>query len=247
MIGWAILGGVLGAVGGSFSATYALRTLDGRQAVLGGSVCDGCSRPLGFEQTVPVLSYLVLGGRCQACGGAISKVHLLGEWAGMAAGAASLVLLPPIQGLLALTLTLVMLASAIIDHHSQRLPDRATLVIAGLAAVLGALAGRLIAGLVAAVLVAALLLAVRALFQRRKGDPGLGLGDVKLLAALALWLGAATPWAVVIAAGIGLAVHRHQRPEDGRIAFGPAIGISAVVVGLAVDQTVFPGFPGALL
>jgi len=240
---WTILGGLLGAIGGSFAVTAAGRRLEGRSTLWARSACDSCGRPLGYGETIPVLSYMVLGGRCQSCCAPISRTHPIGECLGLLAGSASFALLPPIQAGLALLLALVLLASATIDARVQRLPDQLTLAAAVLSAILGLLTGRLLWGVFAAAVATAVLLAARVLFRQRRGDPGLGLGDVKLIAALALWLGLATPWAIVGAAMLGLGAHGILRPSDGRIAFGPAIAASGIFTGLLLGQSVIQIFP----
>ena len=236
----AAFGALVGAVGASFAATSALRALEGRQALVGRSACDACGQPLGFAATVPIASYVFLGGRCQACNAPISCAHPLAETLGLVAGITSFSLLPPVQALTALTLSLVLIATSIIDHYSRRLPDRLTLAVVVLAATLGALKGTLLWGLFAAGVAFLTLETLRRVIRSRRGDPGLGLGDVKLIAALALWLGAATPWAVVAAALLGLMAMGATRPVDGRIAFGPAIAAAAFVVGLIAHQAVLP-------
>jgi leader peptidase (prepilin peptidase)/N-methyltransferase len=87
-----------------------------------------------------------------------------------------------------------------------------------------------------------ILLALRELRRRRAsdGDPGLGLGDVKLFAGLALWLGAATPWALVAAASLGLVGWTLGGRGSGRIAFGPALAAGSWAVGVARDGGLIP-------
>jgi leader peptidase (prepilin peptidase)/N-methyltransferase len=81
---------------------------------------------------------------------------------------------------------------------------------------------------------------VRWLAARRSGEPGLGLGDVKLLAALALWLGLATPWLIAAASLLGLLLMAITRPKDGRLAFGPAIAVSAWTIGIIGEAGQWP-------
>jgi leader peptidase (prepilin peptidase)/N-methyltransferase len=83
---------------------------------------------------------------------------------------------------------------------------------------------------------------VRRGFQRFRGQAGLGFGDVKLITALAFWLGLATPWAVVAAAGIGLAfaVLRGAGRRNERFAFGPMIAAAAWIVGMTREAGLWP-------
>jgi leader peptidase (prepilin peptidase)/N-methyltransferase len=75
--------------------------------------------------------------------------------------------------------------------------------------------------------------------RTRRGDPGLGFGDVKLIGALALWLGDLTPWMVVGAAILGLVASALLKPSGGRLAFGPAIAASAWTLGLVREANLW--------
>lgn len=227
----------LGAVIGSFSATAGLRWARGEQALSGRSRCDACAAPLGFGATVPILSYVRLGGACADCRAPIHPSHFAGEVLGAALALASVVLLPVGPALAAAALGLVLIAAGAADVASRRLPDFASVAVAvlGLALALSRGPGALLAGLAAAALTGGILLLLRRSFAARRGDPGLGLGDVKLATALALWLGAATPWALALAGLMGLAQVRLFKPADGRIAFGPLLAASGWSVGLALQ------------
>jgi len=237
LIAWPLLIASLpvGAVIGSYAATLAVRAGEGRGACFGRSRCDHCGVALGFADTAPVVSYFARGGACAHCGGRIDALHPVGEilgglvlvsaiWAGVDLVEAALL------GALGLTLT----ALSLIDCRTLRLPDALTVA----AAVLGAvLAWRrspedLWIGAAAATATALILTLLRATLRRRLGREALGQGDVKLIAALALWLGLNTSWAVVAAALAGLAGLAWLKPKDGRIPFGPAIAAGGWCVGL---------------
>ncbi len=232
---------LLGAVVGSFAATAGLRWARGEQALTGRSRCDACAAPLGFGQTVPIVSYMRLGGACARCRTAISPSHLAGEVAGAGLALASVAVLPIGPAMLVAGLGLVLVSAAAADLACRRLPDLAGLITAILGGVLAWQRGSaaLLAGLVAAALAGGGLLLLRRSFAARRGDPGLGLGDVKLAAALALWLGAATPWAIAAAGLLGLVQVRFAKSADGKIAFGPALAVGGWTVGLALQAGLF--------
>ena len=114
-------------------------------------------------------------------------------------------LLPAPQAALMAALGLSLLASSLVDLKTKTLPDVLTLAIAGLGLVLAWTEdpNALWRGPVFAGVTGAVLATTRQLFLRFRGKPGLGFGDVKLISALALWLGLATPAAVALAAGLG--------------------------------------------
>lgn len=235
-----LVAGLVGACAGSFAATAALRSLRGEQTLAGRSRCDGCGEALGFAATTPIISYAVLRGACARCGARMDSAHVAGEVAGAALGGMTFWLLPPPQAALTVALGLVLLAASVIDQRSQRLPDPLTLAVALLSLGLAALNGQVLVGIAAAAVTFGLLEGLRRTFLCLRGRAGLGAGDVKLLSALALWLGTATSGAVALAALAGLLLVATIRPPDGRIAFGPLIAGGALVAGLAVEGGVLP-------
>jgi len=237
-----ILVGLVGLCLGSFATTAALRLCRFDQVILGRSRCDHCDVTLDYGQTVPVISYLSLKGVCRSCGGGIDRTHLVGEILGATLAIAAYLVVPALHSVLACGLGLVLLASSVVDAKTQRLPDRLTVAVALLALGLDAATSitQLIAGLVAAIMVFVVFEAVRRGFLRFRGRPGLGFGDVKLAAALALWLGLATPWAMLLAASLGLVAILILRPAGGRLAFGPSLAAAGWIVGLIREAHVWP-------
>lgn len=232
----------IGAVVGSYASTVALRAGRGEQAMAGRSRCDGCQRPLGFSQTLPILSFLLRRGACSACAAPIARIHLVGEILGVAVVALSFLVATPARAALLGVLGLVLLGSALIDAKTRRLPDALT----ALAAIVGAILAwtrspfDLVLGVASAAVAFGLLQAVRLAFRARRGHDGMGFGDVKMIAALCLWLGPAITWAVVVAGVVGLAAMAVVRPRDGRMPFGPAIALGAWTVGLGLEAGLWP-------
>jgi len=204
------------------------------------SQCPSCGHPISALENIPVLSYMVLRGRCKACKARISARYPLVEvLTGALTVAAALRFhgIPTIAAACVLLWTLV--ALTFIDFDTQLLPDNITLPliwagllvnIAGIMpgvtlrdAVLGAVAGYLA------------LWIVYWLFKLIRGKEGMGYGDFKLLAALGAWLGwQMLPLIVLLsslvgaAIGIGLVVFKgrdHQVP----LAFGPFLAIAGAI------------------
>ena len=238
-----VAGTFAGACVGSYAATTALRMTRAEQAVAGRSRCDACGVALGFARTAPVISYISLGGACADCGGRIDPIHLAGEVGGAVVVLAALLVAPPLTAALLVALGLLLLTTALVDAKTQRLPDALTAAIAVIGAVLAAQrsATDLAIGVAAAALTFAVFEAIRRGFLATQGKPGLGFGDVKLAAALALWLGLATPWAMAAASVLGLAAMGVVRPANGRLSFGPAIALAAFAIGLIREAWAWPG------
>lgn len=244
MIVWPllVLQGAVGLCAGSFVTTAALRAARSEPFLGGRSHCDACGVTLGFAATAPVIGFVSRRGACSACGQAIDPTHLIGEGIGAVLLTAPFVLAGPTRGGLIAAMGLVLLGAAVFDLKTRRLPDLLTgvaAVFAGLLAWTKAPAA-LVEGVIAAAFTAVLLLGLKAGYARWRGRSGLGLGDVKLLSGMALWLGAATPWAVVAAAVLGLIAVALRPPKGGQIAFGPFIALGALGVGLLKEATVWP-------
>jgi leader peptidase (prepilin peptidase) / N-methyltransferase len=235
-------GALVGLCVGSFAATAALRLARGEQAVLGRSHCDGCGAELSFAQTLPVAAFVRFRGACPICGGRIDPLHLVAELTGAAVVLAALAVAAPLRASLLAAIGLALLATSIADLRTRRLPDVLTAAIAvlGVGASVQRSQAAAVEGLVAAVVSFVLLEGLRRGFAALRGKPGLGFGDVKLIAALALWIGLATPWAVALAAALGLLASRFMRVADGRLPFGPFIGVAAFAVGIAGEVHPWP-------
>jgi leader peptidase (prepilin peptidase)/N-methyltransferase len=224
---------VVGACAGSFCATAAVRASRGEQALTGRSACDACGVHLGFVRTIPLLSYVQAGGACGQCGVRIDRFHLAGELGGAALVVLSFLVAEPGRAALLAALALLLLTAALIDLRKRRLPDLITGAAAALALWLSLLQGMeaLAIGALSGAFTFALLQGVRWAYRQRAGEEGLGGGDVKLIAALSLWLGVSTPWAIALAAGAGLLGAAIVRPADGRLPFGPFVAAAALLVG----------------
>jgi leader peptidase (prepilin peptidase) / N-methyltransferase len=251
MPGWFVLAvaGAYGLVFGSFLNVVVHRLPRGMSLAKPGSHCPACGAPVRWFDNVPVLSYLLLGGRCRACKVRISPRYPLVELAcGTLAAAVVARFGLTLAGGEAMLLVMLLLPLAFIDLEHHLLPDALTLpgIVLGLA---GSLAGGLVSitdAAIGATLGAALPYAVIVVYRWVRGVEGMGLGDVKLLAMVGAFLGwrgvlltlglGATVGAVV---GIGLiAMGRGRR--DTELPFGTFLAGATVVV-------LFVGSPLAIL
>jgi leader peptidase (prepilin peptidase)/N-methyltransferase len=130
------LGCLIGLVLGSFVTTAAIRTVAGIQWVSGRSHCDHCSVQLDALQTVPVLGFIMLGGRCSSCGGNISSVHLLGEISGAIIAVGAILAPTTSERFWLLSVGLVLLYAAVLDWGTRKIPNEINLLILILSLVL---------------------------------------------------------------------------------------------------------------
>jgi leader peptidase (prepilin peptidase) / N-methyltransferase len=202
------------------------------------SACPGCGAPITALQNIPIISWLVLRGRCSSCAMPISaRYPAIEAISGLAAGLCAwhFGFGPP--ALAAMLFVWCMIALAFIDYDTQLLPDDITLPLmwAGLlinlaggfvdlrSAVIGAVAGYLA------------LWSVYWLFKLVTGKEGMGYGDFKLLAAIGAWFGWQMLTLVILLSsvvgaivGIGLiafAGHGRSKP----IPFGPYLAAAGVI------------------
>jgi leader peptidase (prepilin peptidase)/N-methyltransferase len=236
------LAGLAGLALGSCAVTAGLRFARAEGFLTGRSHCDGCGRTLSYAQTIPVASYVWARGACRSCGGAIDRVHLAGELSGLLIVVAAAAAWDPLRSPMTAGLGLLLVAGSAIDAKIQRIPNLLTAGVAALALGL-ALTRSVVAmelGIAAALIALTLILPLREVSRRVRGDPGLGLGDVKLIAALALWLGAFTPWMILVASTAGLVAMAILRPKDGRLAYGPMLAAAGWTVGITMEWGLWP-------
>ena len=230
------------------------RALDGKEPpaeapynlVVPRSACPSCKAPIGALQNIPVVSWLLLGGRCRSCKTRISARYPIIELL-TAVMSAAVALKFGFGWTLAaaLVLTWFLIALAFIDIDTQLLPDNLTLPLLWLGllvalllpaaegarlpvdlrtAVIGAIAGYLS------------LWSVFHLFRLLTGKEGMGYGDFKLLAALGAWLGWQMLLPIIIgAAGVGAvvgitAILLRARDKGVPMAFGPYLAAAGWLV-----------------
>jgi len=212
------------------------------------SRCPHCGHLIGALENIPVLSYLVLRGRCGHCGAGISMRYPIVEaFTALLSGYAAWHFGFGLAAAGALLFIWTMVALAFIDIDTQLLPDDLTLPLLWLgllfnlgdtftdlpSAVIGAMAGYLA------------LWSVYWLFKLVTGKEGMGYGDFKLLGAIGAWLGwQLLPLTILLSSLVGAVVGialivlaRHGRNVP--IPFGPylaAAGIIALFWGEALTS-----------
>jgi len=190
----------LGAIVGSFANVCIHRMPRGESVVSPPSRCPRCGERIAFYDNVPILSWLLLRGRCRRCGSAISFRYPLVEGAmALLFLSASLAYGPTPEALAAMLLGSASLILVATDLESRILPDEVTLgtlalglLLAGARDVLGRRAGQpfvladshAFEAVLGAALGAGFLLAVRAAYEKLRGMEGMGLGDVKMIAMI---------------------------------------------------------------
>jgi leader peptidase (prepilin peptidase) / N-methyltransferase len=218
------------------------------------SACPACKAPIKAWQNIPVISWLLLRGRCASCNAEISRRYplvelasgLLSAWVAWHFGFGA-----PAACALFITWSLIALTGIDIDH--QLLPDGITLPLmwAGLlaAVVVGPIAGSPIPvsardALIGAAAGYGSLWLVFHIFRLITGKEGMGYGDFKLFAALGAWLGwKLLPLVILLSAATGavigiLMIVLRGRDRAAPMPFGPYLAAAGWIAMLYGDVLV---------
>jgi leader peptidase (prepilin peptidase)/N-methyltransferase len=238
--------GVFGLLVGSFLTVVIHRVPKKETVVAGRSKCPSCGATIRARDNVPLISYLLLRGRCRACGARISPEYPLTELstALLAAGASlrfhSLLVAAMVAAFLA-----VLLALAVIDAKYRILPNRIlypSVIVFAVVIAVADMAGRGVDLGTAAIGFAAFgggLLLIALVSPR-----GMGMGDVKLAFLIGLVLGSLALSFVAVAAGVAIlagglgaiAALAAGRGRKSAIPFGPYLAVGAAVAAFAGPQ-----------
>lgn len=233
----AVFVGILGLVIGSFLNVVIWRVPRDESVVSPPSACPGCGASISSRDNIPVLSWLLLKGRCRACGEPISKQYPIVEAATALLFVATFLWLGLDWALPAfLYLAAISVALFMIDLQHKRLPDRIVLpsylVSLALLVIPAALDGAWDSLLRAALAGAALFVFYFALAFIYPA--GMGGGDIKLAGVLGIYLGWVGWGAVVVGGFAGFFL-------------GAVLGVGLMLVGLAGRKSKVPFGPFMIL
>jgi leader peptidase (prepilin peptidase)/N-methyltransferase len=235
---------VLGLLIGSFAGVIAHRLPIGESFVTGRSRCDSCGEPVAAYDNIPVVSWLLLRGRCRHCGASIPARYPLIE-AGLGAAFAAIYLVLEDQGAAEVALGLVFATTLAIvtltDLEDRIIPNTVLIAatVVGLAIVAAFLTDQLVERLIAAAAAGGGLLLVALAYPR-----GMGMGDVKLAGVMGLYLGAAVAPALLIGfltgsvLGIALIARHGAEARKQAVPFGPFLALGGLIGLLAGDEIV---------
>lgn len=238
-----LIAAVGGLIIGSFLNVVAWRLPRGESLVTPGSRCPRCETPLRPYDNIPVLSWLLLRGRCRRCGAPISPRYPLVELATAGLYVGVVVARDDALGIvLGILLMTALVPITLIDLDHRLIPNVITLP-AAVAALVAALAldidfvpDQLIAGAAGG---GFFLLAALA-YPR-----GMGMGDVKLAGVLGLYLGRAVAPAILIGlvSGVlvGAVIIARKGVAEGRrtaMPFGPFLALGGAIAFFAGDAIV---------
>lgn len=234
----ALGGGILGAIFGSFIGALCSRWPQGISVVFGRSACDSCNHRLSAVELIPIISYIIQRGKCRDCNAPIGAMQWVAELTAATIGSVAFMVYTIPQATNLALMGWLILPLIILDHRHLWLPDRLTILLG----ITGLISGILLLPdydplfhIIAALLGFGALEALRRGYKAYRRREGMGAGDPKMFAALALWL----PWQMlpmmlVGATGMGiiwLLIMGHQEKLDEiRLPLGSLMGVSAFIL-----------------
>ncbi len=245
---WGVVAFVFGAVIGSFLNVCIWRIPEGKSIVFPGSHCPSCGKPIRWTDNIPVLSYLLLRGKCRECRAPISPRYPLVE---LLTALFSVALLwnygPGLPYAAAFCFVSALIVITFIDLDHQIIPDVISLPgipIFGVMAVfimglpfLDSVLGILIGG--------GFLYLVAVGYELLTKREGMGGGDIKLLAMIGAFLGWQSLFFVVFASsiigavvGITLILLKGKNMKYA-VPFGPFLALGSVLYLFAGKELMF--------
>ena len=238
--------GVLGLVVGSFLNVCIYRLPRGQSVNWPGSRCTTCDRALSWYENIPVVSWVMLRGRCRTCSERISVMYPLVEMITAALFIAGYFIYgwTPLLAV-RLAFACAMLVLFVIDLQHQLLPNVITVpgIVIGFALSLLFPPGWR-ASLIGLIAGGGVLFAIAEAWYRLRGIEGLGMGDVKMLAMIGAFLG----WKLMLVTlmlasfagsiiGIGM-IAMGRGGMKSLLPFGTFLAVGALVAAVAGDVIV---------
>ena len=231
---------LVGICVGSFCNVLIFRIPLGEEFVKTPSHCMSCGHRLKWYELIPIVGYVIQGGKCRNCGVKLSKQYPIVEAlnGGMWLVTALLARGDWIQALLNCALFSALLVVTVIDWRTFEIPNGLNLFILILGVIATVLDGENwlmhLIGLVSISLVFLLLWFIT-------GGGGIGMGDVKLVGAAGLYLGWPRMLLAVIIGSVGGAVIHLIRMHFGagkKLAFGPYLSAGIWIAALFGTQII---------
>jgi leader peptidase (prepilin peptidase)/N-methyltransferase len=256
----ALLALLLGLLIGSFLNVCIFRMPNDYSVVSPRSYCPGCRRPIAWYDNIPLLSFILLGGRCRECRGRISLRYPAVE---ALTGAAFFVIVylngPTLSALKLCTFAALAIGLIVLDLVERILPDEFTITgvalglifavvipfengFAGLLvpAAWGERAASVVEAAVGAIVAGGMLWVVGRIYLRVRRREGLGGGDPRMVAMIGAFLGlhgalAAVLLGSILGSVLGLSYILLTRKDSStyELPFGSFLGFAALVIAVA--------------
>ena len=234
--------GILGALWGSFANVCIYRLPLRGGVVKGRSFCPKCKKKIFWYENIPILSYLILGGKCSKCKKKISFQYLLVE----AINIFSFLIIYYFFGISLTTILLMVLFLSFliiffIDLKHYIIPDVLTFPMMALGFLksfdpnLNPIFPNYINSLIGGIIGYEIIWLLIFFYKKIRKKEGMGLGDAKLLAVIGFWFGwISIPFVIFLSSTIALIIVipdllKKSKKLSSQIPFGPYIIIATLI------------------
>lgn len=243
---------ILGLIWGSFFNVCIFRIPQEKSVVRNRSHCRSCHKALKWYHNIPVLSFILLRGKCAFCQSRISIQYPIVEIiSSVVFSYLWLVYGWSWSWLFYTVFVSMLLIITVIDLHHMIIPDELSLsgILVGFISVF--FTGEMVwwESLLGAALGGGIFLGIAMLYEKMAKQEGLGGGDIKLLAMIGAWLGIQSILVVIVISsalgsivGISLMLFKRKNLKTA-IPFGPFLAIAAIIYliwGVPIRQRLFP-------
>ena len=237
---------LFGLIVGSFLNVCIYRLPRKQSIVWPASRCTSCGRGLAWFENVPVVSWLVLRGRCRGCGAPISPMYpIIEATTGALFGAVMYWYGPTPLALVRMLFGSAMIVLFVIDLQHRILPNVITVPGTVLGVILSLfLPPGIVAALVGVLIGGGLLYGIGEAYYRVRGVEGMGMGDVKMLAMIGAFLGWQLVLVTIIVASFGGAVFgalmlaTRRGTMQAALPFGTFLAVGAAFAAVAGEPLV---------
>ena len=228
---------IIGAILGSFLGCMGYRIPNKIKTTYPSSFCSSCKKSLKWYMNIPIISYLIQGGKCAYCKDKIGSIYLITELLGFILFPINYILFKfDINFFISSILACVLIVTIVSDFKYYYISDRVLIIssisiIITLYVFLGV--GDLLTRLVSAIALFLVMIGLKILGNSMFDRESLGDGDIKLMGVVGLALGLLNSFvSLFFAAVIGLifSMITIKKNKEGIIPFGPFILIGALLV-----------------
>jgi len=233
---------ILGALWGSFANVCIVRIPKDKGVVSGRSNCPKCKKKIVWFDNIPIISYLMLGGKCRKCKKPISFQYVVVELLSIV----SFALIYLLYGISLTTLLLFILSLSFsiiffIDLKHFIIPNSITFPMMALGFVksfdpnLNPIFPNYVNSLIGGLFGYGIIWSIIFFYKQIKKKEGMGLGDAKLLGVIGLWFGLkAVPFVIFLSSTIAIIsvipdLIKKSKKLSSQIPFGPYIIIGTLV------------------
>ena len=244
-----LIAALFGAIIGSFLNVVILRLPEREMSIVfPASHCPKCLSPLSWYENIPLLSYILLRGKCSHCRTSISIQYPLVELlTAMLAAATCYTFNFSIQAAAYFLFGAALLVIIFIDYQHQIIPDIISLpgILLGFLFSLVNSSLTWQSSLIGLLLGGGVLYTIALLYSLLRKQDGMGGGDIKLLAMIGAWLGwQSLPFVILVSSASGsiiglIAMRSQKKGGNTRIPFGPFLSCGALIYTFYSERILF--------